>query len=142
MKNRILLLGILLLAISLINPVSAEEQERNVPSFSKIALHISANVYVEQGSKQSIRIEAKSSTLEDIITEVKDRSLHIRFPNKDIFRRFNPGKIDIYITVPEVDGLTISGSGNIISDEVKTRILDLTVSGSGNIKMGTCRQTL
>ena len=136
MKNRILFLGLLLLSISFINTASAEEQERNVPSFSKISLRISANVHLKQGDKQSIRIEAKSSALEDIITEVKNRTLNIRFPANYFFRNNNTGKIDIYITVPEVDGLTISGSGNIIADEVKTRILDLTISGSGNIKIG------
>jgi len=135
MKNKILFLGLLMLSISIINPVSAEEQERDVPSFSKISLRISANVHLEQGAKQSVRIEAKSSTLEDLITEVKDRTLNIRFPNNLLFRFQNPGKIDIFITVPEIDGLTISGSGDIIAGDVETRILDLTVSGSGNIKI-------
>ncbi len=136
MKNRVLFLGLLLLSVSILNPVSAEDQERTVPSFSKISLRISADVHLVQGQKQSIRIEAKSSVLEDIITEVKDRTLNIRFPTNYFFKNINTGKIDIYISVPEVDGLTISGSGDIIADKVETRILDLTVSGSGNIKIG------
>ena len=139
MKNRILLLGLFFLSISFINRVSAEEQERTVPSFSKISLRVSANVHLEQGSKQSIRVEAKSSALEDLITEVKDRTLIIRFPNSFILRGSNNGKIDIYITVPEVDGLTISGSGDIIAEKVDTRILDLVVSGSGNIRIGNLK---
>ena len=139
MKNKILFLGLLILSISLTNQVSAEEQERNVPSFSRIALRISANVHVEQGSKQSVRIEANSSTLEEIITEVKDRTLNIRFPNNFLFRNFNSGKIDIYIIVPEIDGLTISGSGDIIAEDIESRIIDLTVSGSGTIKIGNLK---
>lgn len=135
MKRRILFLGIILLVISVLNPLSAEEEERNVPSFSKISLRISGKVYLEQGEKQSIKIVAKESTLEDIITEVKDRSLIIRFPNTFMFKNNNPGKIEIYITVPEVDGLSVSGSGDIVSEEIKTRILDLAVSGSGNINL-------
>ncbi len=136
MKNKILFLGLLLLSISIINPVSAEEQDRTVPSFSKISLRISGNVHLVQGKKQSVRIEAKSSVLEDIITEVKDNTLNIRFPSNFFFRNMNTGKIDIYITVPEVDGLSISGSGNIIADEIETQNLDLSISGSGNIKIG------
>jgi len=135
MKNRTLFLALLLLGICIINPVSAEEQERTVKSFSKIALHISANVHLVQGEKQHIRIEAKSSVLEDIITEVKDRTLNIRFPNNYFFRSINTGKITIYITVPEIDGLSISGSGDITTEELNTRILDLVISGSGNIKI-------
>lgn len=136
MKNRILFLGLFLLSISILNPVSAEEQERNVPSFSKIALRISANVHLVQDKKQSVKIEAKSSVLEDIITEVKDNTLNIRFPNNYFFRSINTGKIDIYITVPEIDGLSVSGSGDIITDELKTQNLDMAISGSGNIKIG------
>ena len=133
MKNRILISVIILLTVGILNPALAEEQERNVPSFSKIALHISGKVYLKQGREQSVRIVAKESTLEDIITEVKDKTLNIRFPNNHWFGNFDRGKIEIYITVPEVNGLSVSGSGDIASDEIKTGNLDLKVSGSGNI---------
>lgn len=135
MKNKILILGLILLSISLVNQATAEEEERDVPSFSNIALRISGKVYLEQGNKQSIRIVAKESTLEEIITEVKNRTLNIRFPNTNMFKKFEPGKIEIYITVPEVDGLSVSGSGDINAEEVETRILDLAVSGSGDINI-------
>ncbi len=136
MKNKFLILSLILLSISLLNPVLAEEEERDVPSFSNIALRISGKVYLEQGEKQSVRIIAKESTMEEIITEVKNRTLNIRFPNTNMFKKFEPGKIEIYITVPEVDGLSISGSGDINAEEVETRILDLAVSGSGDINIG------
>lgn len=134
MKIKILLLSFFVFGIFLNNSVSAENEKRDVPSFSEIALKISAKVYVKQGNKQSIEIVAKSSTLEEIITEVKGRKLNIKFPNKNYFRKnFQPGKIEIYITVPEIDGLSVLGSGDIIAKDVKTRILDLVVSGSGDI---------
>ena len=119
----------------MLRPAMAEDQERNVPSFSKIALRISGKIYLEQGDNQSVKVVAKESTLEDIITEVKDRTLNIRFPNNYFFKKMDPGKIEIYITVPEIDGLTVSGSGDIVTEEIKTRILDLTVSGSGDINI-------
>ncbi len=136
MKRRILVLAIVLLGISMLNPLLAEDQERDVPSFSKISLRISGNLYLKQGEKQSVKIVAKESTLEDIITEVKDRTLNIRFPSNFVFKKYDPGKIDIYVTVPEVDGLSISGSGDILAENINTRILDLAVSGSGDIKIG------
>lgn len=135
MKNKILFLSFIVLAFLYSNTVLAEDQNRDVPSFSKIALRISAKVHVEIGDKQSVEIVAKPSTLDDIITEVKDRTLNIKFPNNYRFNKFDPGKIEIFITVPEVDGLTVSGSGDIIVEKLKTRILDLTVSGSGDINI-------
>jgi hypothetical protein len=135
MKNRIFFFAFLMLGLFLSSQVLAKEEVREVGPFSKISLKISANVYVLQDDKQSLRIVADSETLEEIITEVKDRTLNIRFPSNNIFKRWDPGKIDIYISVPEVDGLSVSGSGDIVSDDINTRILDLLVSGSGNIKI-------
>ena len=135
MKSRLILLSFIILSVLVVNPVFGEDEKRDVPSFSEISLRVPGKLYVEQGSSQSVEIEAKSSTLEEIITEVTDRKLTIRFKNKNyLFKTFNPGNIVIRITVPEVDGLAVSGSGDIIAeDEINTRILDLGVSGSGDI---------
>ena len=118
-------------------PVQAEEQNRKVDPFTEISLRIGAKVHLEQGAKQNLEIVAKPSTLDEIVTEVKDGKLIIRFPNKDYFwKTFQPGEITIYITTPEINGLGVSGSGDIIAeDEIKTKILDLGVSGSGNIRL-------
>ena len=135
MKTKIFILTTLFISTFFVFSAKAERENRDVSSFSEISLRISGTVHLKQGKGQSVEIEAKSSTLEDIITEVKDRQLIIRFPNRNFFERnYNSGKIDIYITVPEIDGLFISGSGNIVADnEIESRILDLAVSGSGNI---------
>ena len=137
MNSKISYLAILLVAFLFTTPLQAKEEMREVSAFSKIALRISAKVYVVQGERQSVKIVAEPETLEEIITEVKDRTLNIRYPNNNIFRNWNPGKVEVYITVPEVDGLTVSGSGDIESEHIKTRILDLAVSGSGNITIET-----
>jgi hypothetical protein len=117
--------------------VRGDEQTRKVDSFTEISLRIGANIHLEQGAKQNLEIVAKPSTLEEIITEVKDGKLIIRFPNKNyLWNTFQPGDITIYITTPEINGLGVSGSGDIIAeDEIKTKMLDMAVSGSGNIKL-------
>ena len=134
MKNKLFLL-IQLTVFLFSYTVSAEEEIRELPSFSEISLRISAKVYLEQGEKQSVRIVADSETLEQIITEVKGRTLNIRFPGNNIFKKWDPGKIEIYISVPEIDGINLSGSGDVISEKINTRILDLLISGSGNIRI-------
>lgn len=113
------------------------EQKITVAAFSEISLKIGANLYLEQGKKQSVKVVAKKSVLEELIAEVKDRKLIIRFPNKHYFMNdFEDGEISIYITVPEIDMLSISGSGNIIAEKkINSRIIDLLLSGSGNIEL-------
>lgn len=130
--------ALLLFAFSLTgNQVRADEQIRKVDSFNEISLRMGANVHLEQGDKQSLEIVAKPSTLDEIITEVKDGKLIIRFPNKNYFwSTFQPGEITINITVPDINGLAVSGSGDIIADdEIKSKSINLAVSGSGNIKL-------
>lgn len=137
MKTKHFFLSIFILGFLFSNAVFAEQDEREVPSFSEISLRISGTVYLEQGTRQNLRIEAKPSTLDEIITEVKGRELIIRFKSSNYFwQSFNPGKIEIYVTVPEVNSLAVSGSGDIVAgDLIETRILDLAVSGSGDISL-------
>lgn len=134
MKTRISFFSLFILGIFFYSSAFAENEERKVPTFSEVSLKIPAKLYIEHGAKQSVEIVAKPSTLKEIITEVRGRALNIKFPNKNYFlKKFAPGKIEIHITVPEIDGLTVSGSGDIIAEDIHTRILDLTVSGSGDI---------
>jgi len=117
--------------------VQADEQNRKVDSFSEISLRIGATVHLVQGATQSVDIVAKPSTLEQLITEVKDGKLIIRFPSKTLlWKTFQPGDITINITTPAILSLGIVGSGDIIAeDEIKSKIIDLDVNGSGNIKL-------
>ncbi|NCB08686.1 MAG: DUF2807 domain-containing protein [Bacteroidia bacterium] len=136
MKTRILFIAVFIVSV-LAAHLSTAQEERAVPSFSEISLRVPGKLYLKQGPKQSVEIAAKASTLEEIITEVKDRKLIIRFTGRNyLMKTYNPGKIEIFVTVPEVDGLNVSGSGDIEAEtEIKTRILDLAVSGSGDIQI-------
>ena len=137
MKTRLLGLTLLLLAILGTSNVNAKNETRKVASFSEVSLRISATVFIKQGNSQSVELTANNNILEDIITEVNDRKLVIRFPKRTFFKQnFKSGNIIINITVPEVDGLFVSGSGDIVAKgDVDTRILDLAVSGSGDINL-------
>lgn len=129
----------LLLCVLLITGfrVQADDETRSVEPFTEISLRIGAKVLLEQGDKQNLEIVAKASTLEQIITEVKEGKLIIRFPNKNMFwSDFRPGEITIHITTPEINALAVTGSGDIVADdEIKTKALDLMLSGSGNIHL-------
>lgn len=129
--------ALLFFTFSLSLTINAEEQTRKVDPFSEISLRIGAKLHLEQGPNQNLEIVAKPSTMEEIITEVKNGKLIIRFPNKNyLWSTFAPGDITIYVTTPDIKGLGISGSGDIIAiDEINSNFIDLAVSGSGNIRL-------
>ncbi len=116
--------------------VAQKSQKREVSAFTEVSLRIGANVHLKQGNTQSVEVKADEATLAKLVTEVKNRSLVIKFPAETWFSKWNPGRVDIYLTMPQVDALTISGSGSIVSDkEIESRILNLLISGSGDIKL-------
>jgi hypothetical protein len=116
--------------------IAQTSQKREVSAFTEISLRIGANVHLKQGSTQSVEVRGKETTLEKLIIEVSDRKLVIRYPNDAWFRKWNPGPVDIFVTIPQIDGLAVSGSGSIVSDGIiESRILDLVISGSGDIKL-------
>lgn len=137
MKSRLITLMIVLVFTGTQLLVAQTNQKREVSAFTEISLRIGANVHLKQGNTQSVEVKGKEATLAKLITEVSDRKLVIRYPNDSWFSKWNPGTVDVYVTMPQIDGLSVSGSGSIISDGViESRILDVMVSGSGDVKLG------
>src|SRR5512135_2168334 len=138
MKLKIATLIILFLIIGTYFLYAQKSEQRKLSAFTEISLKIGANVHLSQGNDQLVEVKGKESTLEKLITEVKDRKLVIKYPTETAFSsKWNPGQVDLFITIPQIDGLAVSGSGSIIAeDKIESRILDLSVSGSGDIRIG------
>ena len=136
MKAGFIKLVILLLFAGTQLVVAQKSQKRDVSAFTEISLKIGANVHLKQGNTQSVEVKGDESTLSKLITEVNNRALVIKYPSDTWFSKWNPGHVDIYVTIPQIDGLTISGSGSIVADDqIESRILNLILSGSGDIKL-------
>jgi len=120
--------------ISLICSVSVGQdfkETRDVDGFSSISFGIAGNLYIKIGPKFSVILEGDRDDVREVVTQVTGNRLQIKHDNW----RFNfREKVDVYITMPELEGLGVSGSGKAeIQDEIKTENLDLSVSGSGNL---------
>lgn len=109
------------------------DQERKVNTFTGINLGIAADVYLTQGKEQKVVLKGNDEVLKFIKTEVEGRILKIR---KKEWHVNIHNKVEIYISIPEIDHLSVSGSGDIITNgPIKTNDLELKISGSGKIKM-------
>jgi hypothetical protein len=104
---------------------------RNVSGFSDIGFGIAGNLYVKTGTEFSVILEGDKKYLAEIVTVVKNGKLVIKTDN---YRIFNNERANVYITLPELKGLGVSGSGvALVESNIKTESLDLDVSGSGRI---------
>ncbi len=119
-----------------ISSTNAQQREtRKVSGFTGVSLSISADIYLSQAADYKVEIEADADYLEKIETVVDGDMLKIK--NKDHFNFvFHDKKVKIYISMPQVNVLNISGSGDILAQTaIKTDDLKIKISGSGNIKV-------
>ena len=92
----------------------------------------SGNLNIKIGPEFSVVLEGEKDDLREVITDVSDGRLRIRVENW----RFNfKEKINAYVTLPALTGLSVSGSGRAeILDPIKDADgLSLNVSGSGKL---------
>lgn len=115
-----------------IDSSQAQKETRDVDSFNKISFGISGNLYIKQGNTQSLVLEGDD--LDDIKTEVSNGKLRIK--NKNSGWNWHRERVDVYITVRDLEGISLSGSGKVIGENTfKTGDLELSVSGSGEMEL-------
>ena len=113
--------------------LAQEKETRDVGSFSSISLSIPADIYLTQENDTKVVIEAEQKILDLIRTEVVGDNLKIKLKTGKWYIRGNK-HIKIYVSTPDVEGLFLSGSGNIKAEtQIKTESFDFAISGSGNI---------
>lgn len=106
---------------------------RNVEHFNAIESTMSASTEISIGSVYSVKIEAQKNIIPLIETAVEGNQLVIR--TKKGVSLNTDRDIIIHITMPEVTGIDVTGSGSVkVLNSITTKSLQLDVSGSGNIE--------
>jgi len=127
-KTTALLMMIIFSSVTVLAQVST--QERKVSSFSGIHQTTSADVYITKGSTKIVKVKADSDKINEIITEVEDGVLIIK--TKKGLRYIKT--LEVYITMPSLDQLKNSGSGDIsIEGTMPGKNVLFTINGSGDI---------
>lgn len=133
--KRGIILTLFIVAVASITGFSAgnsiEKETRNIKGFTRVSFGVSGNLYIKFGPEFNVELEGEKSLLDDIVTEVTGGRLVIK---KENWRMSMNEKVIINITMPELSALGVSGSGKAeILDPVKAGELGLSVSGSGKI---------
>ncbi|QOI97274.1 MAG: DUF2807 domain-containing protein [Flammeovirgaceae bacterium] len=127
-----------LLLISL--PLAAQQRETvTVPAFTKIGFGVPGKAYVRQGNTQKVELEGTRDAIDKVEVRVEGNKLVIR--SKEKWFNWNwtdTDRINAYITVKDIEGLSVSGSGDmIVENRIRCNALKLSVSGSGSLKVET-----
>jgi hypothetical protein len=113
-------------------------EDRHLSGFNGVHVAGSFDVYITQGSTESVKVEAPDDIIGRIITEVDGGVLKI-YNKHDGFHWENwfggsHKKIAIYVTAKDLNSINISGSGDVFFKEgIHTNSLKLKVTGSGDM---------
>lgn len=133
MKNKFKLFLLSLLAATV--SVAQTKETRSVETFTKISFRVPGKLYLRQGSPQKVEIEGDSEVLEKIETRVESGRLIVGNEEKWFnWTWHNDDKVNVYVTVKDIDAISVSGSGDLIAETKLTGSdFDLKVSGSGSL---------
>jgi len=102
---------------------------RDVNEFNKIRISGSADLYITVGEKQSIKVTFDDNIIEYIQTDVKGKTLQIDCDVSYSSRK--DCRIDI--TIPELKGIILSGSGDVHIENLRGDFFEYTLKGSGDM---------
>ncbi len=111
-------------------------------NFSKISCRDFGHLYLTQGDTTSLVIEADQELLSEIIAEVQGDALVLGLDSDwfggigKVLKSMFDGtdrKVTYYLTVADIDKLSISGNINLECEQFKSENLTLRVSGLGHL---------
>jgi len=111
-----------------------------VGAFDQIEVAGPYNVQVRTGANPSVSAKGSEKMIEHMVVEVRNGKLEIHSERQKGW--FNKGwnfhgKVDLVVTVPQLRGASIAGSGDIKVDQIKGDSFDGEVAGSGGLDVAT-----
>jgi hypothetical protein len=109
------------------------KKERPASYFDGVRASSGIDVYLSQGDKESITVEADENLHEYIITEVKDGKLNVYTDHVNIREA---ERERVYVTIKDVKSIRTSSAGDIIGETpVRGENIEIGASSAGDIKL-------
>jgi len=107
-------------------------QTRPVSGFDSVRLDGFGDLFIEQTQREHLSIEAEATVLARIVTEVRQRRLHIGFTPGQFQTRL---PVRFRLEVKALVELEVLGSGDIRIGQLTTPELSLRLRGSGDLRL-------
>ena len=110
-------------------------EEREISGFVEVRNEGSFEVYVTQAAEYGVEVVAHENLLSIIETFVSGNSLIVKTKNNACYKSGQP--IKVYVSLPELRLLELSGSGKLIAGLSEGNSLECTNNGSGYLSVDT-----
>jgi hypothetical protein len=114
---------------------NVKTETRDVTGFSGISLSLPAKVTIKQGNKEGVIIESDDNFLPLIETVVERGQLRIRPTEKNMSFKGRSMKLNITVDAINIESLSVSGSGDILADQLNSPKLKTSIAGSGDVNI-------
>ena len=102
----------------------------------KCSVSAGINLFIEQGSAESLKIEADDNILKRIVTEVKNGRLEIKYKNPVLGGINLTRPVKVYLTVVDLVDIDVSSGADIESKQIKTDKLQINISSGAVADIG------
>jgi len=115
--------------------VDGAAQDRNLSGFTSIKVSNAFDVYISQGNQDAVGVSASDeSATNNIKTYISGGVLYLSF-NQKSWGSWKNNKLKAYITVKDLQKLTVSGACNVsFVDPIISDKLLVSISGASDIK--------
>jgi hypothetical protein len=111
-----------------------ESETREVQGFLVVSINYPADVVIQQGKVESVKVEADDNLLPQLTTEVNDETLVIDNKEESWSQRVNPTeRVKITITVKDLREIEFSSAGSLRLNGLKTDELSVNLNGAGEM---------
>ena len=111
-----------------------ESETREVQGFLAVSINYPADVIIQQGKVESVKVEADDNLLQQITTEVDDETLVIENKEESWSQRVDPTeRVKITITVKDLREIEFSSAGTLRLNGLKTDELSVNLNGAGEM---------
>ena len=107
---------------------------RNTETFTSVQSSGAIDIEIRNGTSEQVEVQADDNLLSHIVTSVKNGLLDVHYKSQLVLVHTH---VKVFVTMPTVSKIYVSGSGDIISrDTLKSDndAISLEVEGSGSVK--------
>jgi putative autotransporter adhesin-like protein len=104
-------------------------ETRDVAAFTRIDSDSSVELRLHVGEPRRVQVRAGEKVIDDVATEVRDGTLHVTFDHDG----WGGNDVVVEASVPKLDGIHASGSGDIEADGIDADAFTLRSDGSADI---------
>ena len=106
-------------------------EDRSLPDFDTVELEGNMDVEISKGDSVKCTVEGDDNIIPLLKTEVRGNRLRIYLKRGISLSSYKA--LNVYLEVPEINGVSVSGSGDISFTDVTRGDVKVSINGSGDL---------